>query len=120
MVKHRNVISGLSIITSLLFILSLKYSIIAAFGFIVITLLLDLTARLTARGQNKNSEEFHVIDAASARLSEGIIFSVFFAPWFYLFALNNILTVINFKKRKYPVLPLRLIFTVFFFFRYMI
>jgi len=44
-----NIISGLSILTSLLFILTLKYSLVLAFIFIILTLLFDWFDGLIAK-----------------------------------------------------------------------
>lgn len=111
-----NIISGLSILTSLLFILTLKYSSILAFILIIITLLLDLFDGLIAKKYNSCSEEGYIVDVASDRLSEGIMFINFFIPWFYLFVLNTILTVFSVANDKHIVLPLRHIFLIYFFF----
>ncbi len=113
-----NIISGLSILTSLIFILTLEYSSILAFIFIIITLLLDWFDGLTAKKYNLCSKEGYIVDVTSDRLSEGIMFVPFFEPWFYLFVLNTILTVFSFTKNKHIIIPLRHIFLIYFFFSF--
>ncbi len=110
-----DILSGLSIITSVLFVISLKYSSIFAFMLIMATLLLDLFDGAVARKYKKESEEGRMIDIAADRLSEGIMFVPFFVPWFFLFTLNCFLTLFSFKKRIHVILPLRHAFLVYFF-----
>lgn len=115
-----NIISGLSILTSLLFILSLKYSLILAFVLIISTLLFDWFDGLIAKKYSLCSDEGYIVDVTSDRLSEGIMFIPFFIPWFYLFVLNSILTVFSFAKNKHIIIPLRHIFAIYFFFRFIL
>jgi len=109
-----DVLSGLSIITSLVFTLALRYSSVAALVLIIVTLLLDWFDGLIAQKHNLFSEEGYIVDLASDRLSEGIMFIPFFFPWFYLFLVNAILTVFSFTKKKHVILPLRQAFLVVF------
>jgi phosphatidylglycerophosphate synthase len=109
-----NIISGLSVLTSLFFILALKYSSALAFIFIIITILLDWFDGLIAKKYKKCSEEGYIVDVTSDRLSEGIIFAPFFIPWFYLFVLNNILTIFSFTKNRHIILPIRHVFLIYF------
>lgn len=111
-----NVLSGLSIITSLLFVLTLRVSSTVALSFIIITLLLDWFDGLIAKKHNLCSEEGYIVDLVSDRVSEGIMFTPFFVPWFFLFVINSILAVVSFIKRKHIVLPLRHAFLITFVF----
>jgi len=113
-----NIISGLSILTSMLFILVLKYSLILAFILIIATLLLDWLDGLVAKKRNSCSEEGYMVDVVSDRLSEGIMLIPFFVPWFYLFALNSILTLLSFAKSRHIIIPLRHLFLVYFLFAF--
>jgi len=114
-----NIISGLSILTSLTFILVVKHSSALGCALLVMTLFLDWLDGLVARRYNLSSEEGYMVDVTSDRLSEGIIFIPFFVPWFYLFALNNILTIYSFTRKRHVVLPLRHIFLVYFIINYL-
>jgi len=113
-----NIVSGMSIITSLGFVLSLSLSenLIISFAFLAATLLLDWLDGLIAKKHNLVSEEGYMVDVVSDRLSEGIIFVPFFVPWFFLFSLNNILAIFSFTRKKHIILPLRHIFIIYFFF----
>ncbi|MBI2579079.1 MAG: CDP-alcohol phosphatidyltransferase family protein [Candidatus Aenigmarchaeota archaeon] len=109
-----NAVSGLSILMSLLFVLVFRYNPPASFAILFLVLALDLLDGLIAKKHYMPTEEGYIVDVASDRLSEGIIFSVFFTPWFYLFALNNILTLWSFSSRKHVILPLRHAFLLYF------
>lgn len=109
-----NVISGLSVLTSLFFLSSLKYSSALAFILATITLLLDWFDGLVAKKHNLCSEQGYLVDVTSDRLSEGIMFIPFFMPWYYLFVLNSILTVISVTRKKHTILPLRFVFLICF------
>lgn len=114
-----NAVSGLSVITSMVFVLSLRFSF---FGlpllFLAVTILLDWFDGLIARRYGKGSEEGYFVDLVSDRLSEGIIFSFFFFPWFYLFTLNCMLSIVSVRRKRHVVLPLRHIFMVFYVYLY--
>lgn len=109
-----NHISGLTIITSLLFVLMLRYSYAAAIALAAITVLLDWVDGVIAQKHSLCSEEGYVVDVASDRLSEGIMFVPFFLPWFYLFLLNSFLTLFSFSGKRHVVLPLRQVFLIVF------
>jgi len=108
-----NMVSGLSLVTSVFFLLTLN-SAILAFSFLLLTLLLDWFDGLIAKKHNLCSEEGYMVDITADRLSEGIIFSAFLFPWFHLFALNTVLTMLSFSRKKHVIIPLRHIFLVFF------
>jgi len=108
-----NIVSGMSIFTSIAFLLSFQFSKPLAFVFIVLTLLLDWLDGLIARKHNLSSEEGYMVDVTADRISEGIMF-ILFPIWFILFAINNMLTMISFTKNRHIILPLRHIFLVYF------
>lgn len=108
-----NIISGFSILTSLVFILVLSYPWLA-FIFIIITIMLDWFDGLIAKKHHTVSEQGYMVDLTADRLSEGIMFIPFFMPCFFLFALNNVLTLIGFTKKTHIILPLRHLFLVYF------
>lgn len=115
-----NIVSGLSIISSLGFVLSLSESSLKLpFAFLIITLLLDWLDGLIAKKHSLASEKGYIVDVASDRLSEAIIFIPFFFPWFYLFTINMILTMFSFVGNRHIILPLRAIFAVYFYFAFL-
>ena len=109
-----NIVSGLSIITSMLFVLFIRLSVLISLLFLLITLILDWFDGLIARKFRKTSEEGYLVDVASDRFSEGIIFAAFFFPWFYLFLANCILSMASVAKKRHLILPLRHVFIVFY------
>jgi phosphatidylserine synthase len=115
-----NLVSGLSVVTSLLFILALGYSPMLAFILIILTLQLDYFDGLIAKKYGRCSEEGYIVDVACDRISEGLMFAPFFVPWFPLFALNTVPTVFGFAKNKHVILPLRHIFLAYYFFSFVL
>lgn len=109
-----NAVSGLSIITSMLFVLFIRLYPFIATVFLLATLILDWLDGLIARKFGKTSEEGYLADVASDRFSEGIIFAVFFFPWFYLFLANCILSMVSVKRKRHLVFPLRHAFIIFY------
>ncbi len=107
-----NRISGLSLVTSVLFILTLDQPALSL-SFLFLTLLLDWLDGLVAKKHGLCCEEGYMVDVTSDRLSEGIMFSAFFFPWFPLFALNTLLTLLSFKKNTHIAIPLRHIFFLY-------
>ena len=92
-----------------------------AWIFLVVHLFLDGLDGAVARAfhvRKTQSERAHgqVIDMAFDRASEGILFVIppFFLPWFPLFVLNVLLTLLTLRRQRAYILPLRLIFFVVF------
>jgi phosphatidylglycerophosphate synthase len=108
-----NVVSGLSIVTSMLFVVSFPFFSFAAVVFLFMTILLDWFDGLIAKKFRRMSEEGYIVDVTSDRLSEGIIFSAVFFPWFFLFVLNCLLTIRSVAKKRHIVLPLRHLFLIY-------
>jgi len=110
-----NMLSGLSVITSFIFLLTIKFSLMLSLVILLITLLLDWFDGIVARKFGHASEEGHMVDVASDRFSESLFFvaPAFFFPWFYLFTLNCALSLLSVKKKRHVILPLRHVFFVF-------
>lgn len=108
-----NALSGLSIVFSLLFVLTLGQPFVAL-ALLVCALLLDWLDGMVARKYNKTSEEGYLIDVASDRFSEAVVFLPFFFPWFFLFSINCLLAFLAVKRSKHIILPLRHVFLVFY------
>lgn len=107
-----NAVSGLSIITSILFMIFSRFSFGLAVLFLLSTLALDWFDGLIARKFNRSTEEGYLADIASDRFSEGIIFVMFFFPWFYLFILNCVLSMVSVARKSHFILPLRHVFLI--------
>ena len=111
---HPNTMSGLSVIASMLFLLLTGVSTAIALIFLTAALILDWFDGIIARKFGKTSEEGYIVDVASDRFSEGLMFTAFFYPWFYLFTLNCILAILSVKRKRHFILPLRHVFLVFY------
>jgi phosphatidylglycerophosphate synthase len=107
-----NLVSALSVATSVLFLISLKYSLALGILMVFVTLMLDWVDGLIAKKHGRTSNQGYVIDIVCDRYSEAIMFIPFFWPWFYLFALNTLLTYYSFMRNKHIILPLRHVFLV--------
>lgn len=107
-----NVLSGISIITSFAFLALFKFSIILSFLFLIITLLLDWFDGLVAKKFFRTSEEGYLADLTSDRLSEGVMFVIFF-PWFCVFVINCALSIFSVKRNKHVIIPARHFFVIF-------
>ncbi len=105
-----SIVSGLSVVSSMLFVLSVPHSPPLAFAFAALALLLDGFDGLIARKFRRQTEEGYLVDVASDRLSEGLIFSVFFFPWFFLFTANCVLALASIARKRHIILPLRHVF----------
>jgi len=112
---HPNLISFFSIIFSILFVVTLKWlNPYISLACLILNFMLDWADGLVAKKYNLCSKKGWVIDVVADRISEGIIFFNFFNPWFYLFILNSVLTVISYFIKKQIILPLRLAFIIYF------
>jgi len=107
-----SLVSALSIVTSLAFVLVLRHSPAAALSLAVVTLLLDWFDGLIAKKYEMCSREGYLVDLAADRVSEAILFIPYFVPWFYLFIVNSALAVLGIAKHKHILLPLRAAFIV--------
>ncbi|MCX6817969.1 MAG: CDP-alcohol phosphatidyltransferase family protein [Candidatus Aenigmarchaeota archaeon] len=108
-----NALSGLSIVFSLLFVLTLGQPFVAL-ALLACVLLLDWLDGMVARKYGKTSDEGYIVDVASDRLSEAVVFLPFFFPWFFLFSFNCILVLLAVKRNIHIILPLRHVFLVFY------
>ncbi|MGM5488647.1 MAG: hypothetical protein ACQESG_06880 [Nanobdellota archaeon] len=106
-----NIIAGISVLASVLFLLVLEYEVLA-FCMLLVILFLDWIGRYIEQ-KFKRKDTVYSLDVMSDRLSEGIIFVIFF-PWFYLFVLNCLLTVYSYRRGTHVILPLRQVFLVYY------
>ncbi|PWB38464.1 MAG: hypothetical protein C3F02_03870 [Parcubacteria group bacterium] len=75
-----------------------------------ISIFFDWLDGLVARHYHRESIRGYRIDSLCDRLSELVLSSLFFFPWFYLFLINIFLTYISWRTKIHFVLPLRLLF----------
>lgn len=109
-----NLISYLALPFSLVFIFLWRPFPLLALIILMIVLFLDWLDGLVAKKYHLASEKGWLVDVATDRFSEGIIFAYFFHPWFYFFVANVILTFISYKvKRHIFILPLRQAFFLY-------
>jgi hypothetical protein len=106
-------VSGASLVGSLLFLAVLPYSHAAALALLAAVVVLDWLDGITAQKHHLWSREGYAIDLAADRISEGLIFVPFFVPWFYLFVLNALLTLVSVARQKHTILPLRQAFLLY-------
>jgi hypothetical protein len=107
-------LSGASLVATLLFLAVLRHSSVAALVLLVVIVLLDWLDGITAQKHDLCSQQGYMIDLAADRISEGLLFIPFFVPWFYLFVLNTVLTLVSFVRQKHTILSLRQAFLVYF------
>ena len=111
-----NLVSALSVVTSLGFLLAWNHSRALALLLLLITVSLDWCPGLIAKKYELCSREGYLVDLIADRISEAILFIPYLMPWFCLFILNSILTLFGIAKRKQIILPLRAAFIVAFVF----
>ena len=107
-----SILSGLSVILSLGFLLVFRAFPPFSLLFLLSVLILDWLDGLVARKFGRASEEGYFVDLTSDRLSEGIIFAMF-PPWFCLFTINCILSIVSVVKKRHVILPLRHLFLLY-------
>jgi hypothetical protein len=110
-----SLVSALSIVTSLAFLLVLKHSHLLALVLIVVTISLDWLDGLIAKKHELCSRNGYLVDLVADRASEAIMFIPFPVPWSCLFVLNAVLTLFGVAAHKHVILPLRQLFVVAFF-----
>lgn len=111
-----NIIFAFTILTSLGFLLSIGFSKLFALIMIIFTISLAFWGQSLAK--KHFTKEINMVDVMSARFSEGLMFVMFFKPWFFLFSFNCVLSMFNCKRNRNIVLPLRPVFLIYFLFIY--
>lgn len=82
------------------------------FTWVLLSLIFDWLDGVIARKHKRATKKGYLIDVYCDRLSEGLLFIVFFNPWFYFFIVNLFLTVYSWKTKIHFVLALRLFFLI--------
>lgn len=114
-----NALSFLSVVFSLIFWFASKnedklWSTGIAIACLIIIIMLDWLDGLVAKKYKSASKFGWLVDVFADRLSEGILFLSFIFPWFYLFVLNVVLSIISYRTKVHFILPLRIIFLIYF------
>ncbi|MDD5342299.1 MAG: CDP-alcohol phosphatidyltransferase family protein [Patescibacteria group bacterium] len=108
-------ISALAVGAAFGFAVFYKQNIIwLAVVFLVINLLGDWFDGIIAKKYGLASRKGWIIDIVADRLSEGIIFLYYPVPWFGFFILNCLLSIVSYWRRFAFILPIRLVFLVYF------
>lgn len=102
-------LSGASLFLSIVFmVLSFRGFLSPAIAVLGIVFILDALDGIVARKYSKESEEGATIDFFTDRLSEGLVTLPFFFPWFIIFGINNLVSIIGLAKKRHTVFPVRL------------
>jgi len=108
-----SIITLLAIPFSIAFIFLWEDHKVAAIVVFFLILLSDWLDGIIARQHKRASKKGWFIDTITDRVSEGIIFLVFFWPWFYLFLLNIILNIFSYFVKRNLILPIRSVFFLY-------
>lgn len=117
-----DVVSLSAILVSFLFVVAVSNELsFVAWLFLCVLLFLDgldgaIARKYGIRKTAADKRHGQLVDVVADRASEGILFVIppFFLPWFPLFLVNIILTVITLRTQRAFILPLRLAFFVVF------
>lgn len=106
-------------------------SVMAALGFVyfhmhdyywiavimlILNMLFDVIDGVIARKYFRTSRKGWIIDTLTDRMSELIIVSVFFTPWFYFWIVNVVLSFRSYVTNKSFILYLRVFFLIYYLF----
>ena len=117
---NKNIISGLSLVCSLLFyLLFSKGMTICSMMALFLALFLDILDGAVARVKGQASEEGWIVDVSVDRVSESLISLALSRVYILLVIINIGLVFYSYKYKKHVILPLRhlllLIFLVYIF-----
>lgn len=115
-----DIVSGVALLIAFLVVVAVSVQLMfVAWLFLLVHLFLDgLSSAIERRYQTRQTsiERQHgvIADTLFDRASEGILFIIppFFLPWFPLFLLNILLTLLSVRKHRSWVLPLRIAFFI--------
>ena len=117
---NKNIISGLSLVCSLLFYLLIsKGMTICSMMALFLVLFLDILDGAVARVKGQASEEGWIVDVSVDRVSESLISLALSRVYILLVIINIGLVFYSYKYKKHVILPLRhlllLLFLVYIF-----
>ena len=110
---YPNKIFGLTLVTSLLFLILIKNNPLLAIFILILTLILNYYGHILRRRYHHYNKSVLMCELASARLSESLLFILFLKPWYFFFIINCLLTLYTFNKKRVITVPLRGIFLVY-------
>jgi len=110
---YPNKLFGLTLITSLLFVITIKRNDLLAIFILLLTILINYYGYTLRKKYYQNNQSVLMCELASSRLSESLIFILFLKPWYFFFIINCLLTLYTFNKKRIITLPLRGIFLVY-------
>lgn len=116
---YHHALLSLSLISALFALVCFSLSPKLALIFLLLMLLLDFLDYSITEKYVLHSNSRQIRDQMVDRLSEGILFVYFFNPWFFLFTINCVLTIIGYVKRKNISLPLKIFFVFYFIISYL-
>jgi hypothetical protein len=117
---YPNKLFGLTLITSLLFVITIKKNALLAIFILLLTILINYYGYEVRKKYYQNNENALMCELASARLSESLIFILFLKPWYFFFIINCLLTLYTFNKKRVITLPLRGLFLAYLIVTYLI
>lgn len=117
-----DIVSVVSLLVAFLFVVAVSMQLwFVSWIFLVVHLFLDgldgaIARKFQVRKTPSQQQHGAVVDIIVDRASEGILFIIppFFLPWFPLFLVNVLLTMLTFQKRRALIFPLRFAFFIVF------
>lgn len=111
---HPTSVSASTIITTLAAMAFFSFSRHFFVFFLLLTIFLSMADRFVVREYYSYNASDRVCALVSDRISEGLLFLLFFKPWFFLFTVNSVLMVYSYVRKHNFTLPLKEIFTVYY------
>lgn len=114
MPPYHHALLSLSLISALFAFIFFSRSPKLALIFLILMLAFDLLDYIITEKYFLHSNSRAIRDNMADRISEGILFIQFFNPWFFLFTINCILTLVGYIKRRNLSIPLKIFFVFYF------
>lgn len=114
MPPYHHALLSLSLLSALFALICFSLSPKLVLVFLLLMLALDFFDYSITEKYFLHSNSRRIRDQMADRLSEGILFVNFFNPWFFLFSINCVLTIIGYVKKRNISLPLKVIFVIYF------
>lgn len=120
MPPYHHALLSLSLLSALFALVCFTLSPRLALIFLLLMIALDFLDYSITEKYFLHSNSRRIRDQMADRLSEGILFVNFFNPWFFLFSINCVLTIIGYVKKRNIALPLKVFFVIYFIIFYII
>lgn len=114
MPPYHHALLSLSLVSALFALICFALLPKFAFIFLLLMLALELLDYSITEKYFLHSNSRRIRDQMADRLSEGMLFVYFFNPWFFLFSINCVLTIIGYLKGRNLSLPLKVFFVIYF------